>query len=117
MKNPAKIYAILAAYGLLSMARSAALFYLFEKESRIKATENSMFELRLHRPDNLYADPADYFLQVVNSPKVTNEAKLSAGATIGTIEAFRLSGRPFQTISLLIVLEAAIERYESRFDL
>ena len=112
----AAAYIFQLVYGLISSARAAALFFLFEKEARISALVNEMVIADLPPPRDFYAEPLEYLSEVAQSREAGDKAKLFAGATLGGIETLRATNRGFLTISSLIVLEAAIARYSQRFD-
>ena len=111
------VYAFQLTYGLISAIRYAAIFFLFEKNTRISAIVDQMVVAQMPEPKDFYGDPTEYLMSVVHSKDASNDAKLFAGATIGGLEALRSTSRGLLSMTAHMALEAAIQRYSKRFDL
>jgi uncharacterized protein YjeT (DUF2065 family) len=109
------VYIFQMLYGLLALARGVVIFFLYEREKRTVATLEQMVRVGMPRPDEFYGDPTEYLSEVAQSDDVSNDAKLFAGATLGSLETLRNTNHSFMAMSLLMVLEGAIGRYGRGF--
>ena len=87
------------------------MFFLFEKKRRVKLAVSQFRSAQMPVPNAFYDDPVQYFLEVANSDAAPKEARLLAGAAVGTIEGLRWGNRPFLVMTTLMVLEEAISKY------
>lgn len=118
--GPAFLFAIIAVvvlyifqllYALLGVIKVAIVFYWFEKKTRVQATVDQMIALRMPKPLQFYADATEYLLSVMKSDTASNDAKLFAGATLGSIDTLRATSHGYLLINLGMVLEDAIKQY------
>ena len=105
------VYAVRAAYGTWVLISQFAVFFLYDKESRIASVLSDMRHFRMPRPESFYGDSTEYFTSVAMNSSASSDARLFAGACVGGLETMRTLSLFFPSISTAIVLEAAIERY------
>ncbi|MBB2698993.1 UNVERIFIED_ORG: phosphoglycerol transferase MdoB-like AlkP superfamily enzyme [Rhizobium esperanzae] len=107
----AVLYIFQLLYALLGVIKVAILFYWFDKKKRVQATVDEMIARRMPKPVRFYADASEYLLSVVKSDTANNDAKLYAGAALGSIDTLRATNHSYQLINLGLVLEEAIKEY------
>jgi hypothetical protein len=105
------IWVFQLAYGLVGAAKEALLFFASEKQRRVEDTVDQMLAANMPRPMRFYADVDEYLVEVVKSPTSGADARLLAGASLGTLETLRTTQRPLLTMFVTMVLEEAIKRY------
>ncbi|RWD74270.1 hypothetical protein [Mesorhizobium sp.] len=108
------VYAFQMLYGLISLCRYAALFFLFDKRRRIATTVGQMEDAGMPLPGRFYGDPTEYLREVVSDKEAPPNAKLMAGATIGALETLRATNHAFLAMCLMMVVEQAIAKYSER---
>ncbi|MBX5299311.1 hypothetical protein HJB93_08655 [Rhizobium sp. NLR12b] len=110
----AVLYIFQLLYSLLGVIKVAILFYWFDKKARVQATVDEMIARRMPKPMRFYADASEYLLSVVKSDAASTDAKLYAGAALGSIDTLRATNRIYLLINLGLVLEDAIKEYGRR---
>jgi len=110
-------YVFMALYGLISFLRYALLFFLYDKDARIKTAITQFEAARMPAPASFYVDSSEYLVEVINAPDSPAPARLLSGATLGAIESLRNTNHAFLAICASIVLEKTVEIYSQRFGL
>lgn len=109
---PIAIYVFRAALALYQTIKRAAFFFLFDRKRRVRVTLAEMKQLHMPSPRSFYADIDEYLRAVVLSASVSDEARLSAAITLGTLVSQRAVGPRTEALLTAIVLEEALAQIQ-----
>lgn len=107
----AAVYGVQLAYGAISAIKTL-LLYLIEKDARVNRLKQLMTENEVPSSYGVYVDVEDFLYSLANSEDAPAKARFFAAASLGEISGIRQSNRPLLTMTTLMCIEAALERYD-----